>query len=208
MRDGKSYNWTKIGAQVWMAENLDFGDRVSGTDNQMDASITHAEKYCYGDNDANCTTYGGLYSWHTVMALPFTCNSNPVDTEPCNLSIPHHRGICPEGWHVPTQEEWATLDAWVDADNGGFINDEGSSLKSTTLWDSGVGTDAYGWMGLPGGSRYLGRFLSQGYSGGWWSASQHDANNAWYHYLFYGYAYLYENKDESYSGYSLRCIQD
>jgi uncharacterized protein (TIGR02145 family) len=210
-RDSKSYRWTKIGDQVWMAENLDFGTYIAngnGT-NQTDATTTSAQKYCYGDNESNCTTYGGLYQWHTVMALPFSCNSTDVGTAPCIVNTPH-RGICALGWHVPTQEEWTTLEAWVDkANDGAMNNNEGTSLKSTTLWSSGAGTDAYSWNGLPGGNRRDGSFNDQGSRGVWRSASQNSASYAWYRRLGNGYAYLNEFYDyKSNYGFSLRCLQD
>jgi uncharacterized protein (TIGR02145 family) len=194
--------------QVWMAENLDFGNYVVGTANQADVTTISAEKYCYGNDEANCTTYGGLYQWHTVMALPFICNSTNAGTAPCIVDTPH-QGICPEGWHVPTQTDWATLKTWVDNNNGGIAGDEGASLKSTNLWSSGAGTDVYGWSGLPGGSRISGSFSDQGDYGFWWSASQDAASFAWYRYLLHGFAFLHENYDsKSHLGFSLRCLQD
>jgi uncharacterized protein (TIGR02145 family) len=207
---GNIYGIITIGTQTWMAENLNFGTYIangSGT-NQADATTTSAQKYCYGDNAANCETYGGLYQWHTAMALPSSCNSTNAGTAPCIVNTPH-RGLCPEGWHVPTQGEWATLDTRVDSDNGGMINDEGTSLKSTNLWSSGAGTDAYGWSGLPGGYRYNGAFDLRGSGGFWWSASQNNTNDAWSRNLYNGNASLIESSEyKSDNGFSLRCLKD
>ena len=207
----KTYKTVTMGTQVWLAENLNFGTKVAGSAEQTDATNASAQKYCYLDSDVNCTTYGGLYQWHTVMALPYSCNSTITTTTsalPCRTSAVH-RGICPEGWHVPTQAEWATLDSWTDTNNGGATNDEGTSLKSTNLWTSGAGTDAYGWGGLPAGHRYNGSFGDQGYGGYWWSASETDATNAWSRNLGLGYAYLSENGDDkSNGGFSARCLKD
>jgi uncharacterized protein (TIGR02145 family) len=208
-RDGKEYRSVTIGTQTWMAENLDFGIQVAGTADQSDATITSVEKYCYANNEANCDTYGGLYQWHSAMALPFECNSTDAGTGDCIVNTPH-RGICPQGWHVPTRSEWATLGAWVDSANGGSTDDEGNSLKSTNLWSSGgAGTDAYGWSGLPGGYRYNGVFSNQSNDGYWWSGSQYGAYSAWYRSLYFGYGILSEdNYYRSKFGFSLRCLQD
>jgi uncharacterized protein (TIGR02145 family) len=193
-----------------MAENLDFGTYIvngSGT-NQTDATATSAEKYCYGNDEANCTTYGGLYQWHTVMALPYTCNSTNTGTAPCIVDTPH-QGICPEGWYVPTQAEWTTLKTWVDNNNGGDPDDEGTSLKSlSSLWSSGAGTDAYGWSGLPGGGRFDGSYEYQGEQGNWWSASPYNSTGAWYRFLENQVTTLVESDNmKSLVGYPLRCLK-
>jgi uncharacterized protein (TIGR02145 family) len=211
-RDGNIYRTTTIGTQIWMAENLNFGTYVvdGGGTNQADATIANAHKYCYDDNEANCTLFGGLYQWHSAMALPYECNSTDAGMGSCIVNTPH-RGICPEGWHVPTEEEWVTLEDWVNSANVVDNVYAGTSLKSTNLWSSGAGTDAYGWSGLPGGARYKGGFIYQGDYGYWWSASEGDANNAWNRYLRHGvlYATLYGSKYYLKDlGFSLRCLQD
>lgn len=174
-RDGRVYRIVTIGSQTWMAENLNFGTRVDGTSssaNQGNATAYSAQKYCYNDSAQYCETNGGLYQWHTAMAL----TQNFDNASAVGLIRTPHRGICPEGWHIPDTAEWNVLKAWVDSANGGEINDEGQSLKSTTGWPAsyGNGTDAYGFHGLPVGFRdYLSGFLGLG--GGaecWWSATE------------------------------------
>ncbi len=83
-----------------MAENLNIGKMVQGSDDQTDDQ--EIEKYCY-DNDAkNCEEYGGLYQWAEMMKLPSECN-----TKSCADSIkPNHQGICPNGWHLLTYDEF------------------------------------------------------------------------------------------------------
>ena len=83
-----------------MAENLNIGKMVQGSDDQTDDQ--EIEKYCY-DNDAkNCEEYGGLYQWAEMMKLPSECN-----TKSCADSIkPNHQGICPNGWHLLTHDEF------------------------------------------------------------------------------------------------------
>ena len=158
-RDGRVYKCVKIGDQTWMAENLDFGEAITG--DQTHASAVYAQKYCLDNDTANCATYGGLYEWPTAMGL--CAERGEV------IQTPHHRGICPAGWHVPAQEEWQTLVEFVRSPTE---NDAGRALKSKTGWDEqpfctgwnaiypvyclfedvGVnGIDAYEWNALPGG---------------------------------------------------------
>ena len=92
IRDMKSYPTVLLGTQCWMRNNLDFGSFISGTSPQQDNCKT--EKYCYNDEVSNCTVYGGLYQWDELMQYQ---------------AAPSSQGICPPGWHIPTQSEWMTL---------------------------------------------------------------------------------------------------
>lgn len=205
----KNYKTVTMGTQVWMAENLDFGSTVSGSLVQVNDSNSNVQKYCYDDLDSNCTIYGGLYQWHTAMALPLHCNGTSTDTVNCDVNTPH-QGICPSGWHLPTKDEWATLAAWVDTENGGNSNDETTSLKSKELWlvVAQNGTDAYGWSAFPGGYRSNNDFIFQGYSAFWWSSSQ-DAAGAWMCIVDDGEPELGIGfRDKAYFGVSVRCLMD
>ncbi|MEI7813122.1 MAG: FISUMP domain-containing protein, partial [Ignavibacteria bacterium] len=89
---GKTYHTVQIGSQCWLKENLDVGTMVNGSRNQINNGTT--EKYCYDDKPSNCATYGGLYQWDEAMAYSTT---------------PGSKGICPTGWHIPTDAEYQTL---------------------------------------------------------------------------------------------------
>ena len=102
---GKDYNTVLISNQCWLKENLDIGTRLNGSANSLDNGII--EKYCYNNDPANCTTYGGLYQWEEAMQY--------VTTEGA-------KGICPTGWHLPTLAEFTTLNLTVSGD--------GNSLKA------------------------------------------------------------------------------
>ena len=209
-RDGREYGYRGIGRQVWMTENLDFGEPVEGSALQANASESLAQKYCPFDADSNCIAYGGLYQWHTAMALPEVCDNAPTGTAPC-LVDSVHRGICPQGWHVPTRAEWQQLEEWVDALTDGPIDDEGSSLKSAAGWlgTPGNGTDLVGFAGLPGGNRNGGLYYSLGAFGYWWTASEIDATFAGYRYLFGNFNLLVDGVNfKSNYGFSLRCLRD
>ena len=91
-RDNKVYPTVQIGAQCWMASNLNFGLAIANTIHQADNCF--AEKYCYNGTLANCNQYGGLYQWDEMMKFDDT---------------PAGQGLCPSGWHVPTETDWTTL---------------------------------------------------------------------------------------------------
>ena len=188
-----------------MAENLNFGTRVSGTNDQGNATSTSAQKYCYSNNESNCTTYGGLYQWHTATAQNKTCDNNS-----CSLTS-KHRGICPSGWHLPSRSEWSTLNSYVDSNNGGSSNDAGKSLKSKNLWNSGAGTDAFGWTGLPAGNRGTsGSFGHRGSDGYWWVAAQAGATFGWTRDLYSSSNSFTESNTSGpkTGGFSVRCVKD
>lgn len=90
--NNKSYPTVSIGTQCWLAINLDYGQRINGSEIQTDNCTT--EKYCYNDNATNCSSNGGLYQWDELMNY---------DQATSNL------GICPPGWHVPSESDWTIL---------------------------------------------------------------------------------------------------
>ncbi len=150
-RDGKSYNTVQIGTQCWMAENLNIGTAImNGTNNQTNNGII--EKYCYNNDINNCNTYGGLYQWNEAMQY---------------VTTPSPQGICPSGWHIPSDDEWKTLEMHLgmpqsDADAtgwrlGGLV---GGQLKErgTTHWASpnNIWNPDSGFLALPGGARIYG----------------------------------------------------
>ncbi|MBR1746471.1 MAG: hypothetical protein IJ734_11025 [Fibrobacter sp.] len=125
---GQTYNYVRIGTQTWMAENLNYD-----IGNNM----------CYKNDPANCTAYGRMYKWATVVGkTEAECGYG----NSCDLpSTGHVQGICPEGWHVPRRAEVETL---VEAAGGDDF--AGKALKATSTWSDyenngkvyGNGTDA------------------------------------------------------------------
>jgi len=101
---GITYHTVQIGNQCWMQENINLGTMIDGTLEQKNNGMV--EKFCYDDLESNCSEYGGLYQWAEAMqylnGASNTSDWNPVPTGPV-------RGICPAGWHIPTNDEWCTL---------------------------------------------------------------------------------------------------
>ena len=191
-RDGKTYKTTTIGEQTWMAENLNYET---------------ANSYC-NDNDAsNCTKYGRFYTWAAAMDSVGTWSTNGKGCGYNKICSPTYpvRGVCPEGWHLPTQTEWNTLFTAV-----GGQSTAGNMLKSTNGWNSsGNGTDAYSFSALPAGYRYYdGSYYYEGDIAAFWSSTEYDnyyAYNMGLHYDSDG-AILYNNYMGF--GFSVRCVKD
>lgn len=186
-RDGKSYNTIKIGTQCWMAENLNIGTMVQGTTNQLENGII--EKYCSGNNAANCDVFGGLYQWSEMMQYS---------------SIPGGQGICPSGWHIPTDVEWCLLEQAVDptitcSSTGWRGIDGGTNLKQG---------GSSGFEGLLGGTRYIdGTFPSFGIQGSFWSSTL-SGPNASYRGLINSNSKVLRDFYGVSNGFSLRCVKD
>ena len=102
--DGNIYGTIQIGSQCWMRHNINVGTTVlcngaGGTSCATTPSNDNAiEKWCYNNTTSYCTTYGGFYSWAEAMQLPAICDSTDCSAQ---VQTPH-RGICPSGFHIPT----------------------------------------------------------------------------------------------------------
>jgi uncharacterized protein (TIGR02145 family) len=192
-RDGQTYKTVKIGAQWWMAENLNF---VTGNSGCGGGS---------GTTEGNCETYGRLYSWAAAMGKSEEqCGYGHECDLASASSATFIRGVCPDGWHVPTQSEWSDLFAAV----GGKSN-AGKVLKSQTDWyNGGNGSDAYGFAARPAGSYGDGRFSGEGNHADFWSSTENGSYGAYDMYLTYARvsAHLYTN-DKDYR-HSVRCVKD
>jgi uncharacterized protein (TIGR02145 family) len=176
----------------WMTENLNIGTMINGVNNMANNSII--EKYCYNNDATNCATYGGLYQWDEMMQYTTTEGT---------------RGICPVGWHLPTDAEWTALEAALPSP------DEGSRLAgNAALWfDGGLDQSIYfgtsGFAALPAGFRGIGgSFLGQGDSAIFWSSAQTGASDTGYRYLFYLNSDVDQGSFNKVLGFSVRCLQD
>jgi uncharacterized protein (TIGR02145 family) len=213
---GGGFKTVKIGNQTWMAENLNYevkGSKCGGT------NLMESEESFYlleDENTENCDKYGRLYKWATAMALPSDCNDKS-----CASQISEkHKGICPSGWHIPSNADWNVLMKFVDpscSDNSDCAG-AGTKLKTTSGWEktlfegkSGNGTDDYGFAALPGGEGYSGGdFRGVGNSATWWSASE-GSSAVFYTYIrsmsnLYGKVSWYESPKVHF--FSIRCIQN
>ena len=211
--DGNSYNTVSIGAQCWMRKNLTTTHYKNGIpvtlyypDNSgWTGNTTGARSYYSSDSSTNKPIYGALYNWYAVN------NAN---------------GLCPTGWHVPSHNEWTTLEKAVCTSTtcssdfpydtitvGWRGTNEGIKLKEagTVHWTNhaNVGTNTSGFTALPGGNRGTdGSFASVGTNGHWWLAPEYDASTAWYRFLYYSSASVYQDLASKAQGFSVRCVKD
>ena len=177
----------QIGNQTWTSINLDVttyrnGDAIPQVQNGIDWANLSTGAWCYYENNtANSSSYGKLYNWYAV--------NDP-------------RGLAPEGFHIPTKEEWTIL---IDYLGGTY--EAGTKMKSTTGWqNNGNGSNTSGFSGLPGGKRD-GGFFNIGSFGNWWSSSVY-TSTAWSGSLSFngGHAVIYTYLKVS--GFSVRCLKD
>jgi len=169
-RDGQEYTTLLLGTQCWMGENLNIGVQILS--NVVPTNNDTIEKCCYNNNAAYCDTLGGLYRWDEMMGYELTEGV---------------QGVCPDGWHVPDDGEWKTLElflgmdqAQVDLNNTWRGTDEGTQLKvggssgfeallsgkasSTGTFSYGPGTSnpyEYYWTSTEAGSNGMRRCLRQ-----------------------------------------------
>ena len=194
--DGNAYNVVQVGNQCWMLQNLktsrfrngqligelqDSASWRSIYDNNLSTS-----SWCYyGENASMNNTYGKLYNW---------------------LAASDSRGLCPSGWHVPTNSDWDELVSTV----GGEPN-AGMALKSVNLWtEPNNGTNSSGWTGVPGGGRSpIGGFSDDfGTYGTWWSATEYDNTMAHHRMTTNDMAEFIDVYNRKEFGHSVRCLKD
>ena len=190
--DGNVYNVVTIGNQCWMAENLKTTKYRNGSPipgNLSDASwsnTTIGAQADYNNDVANTAIYGKLYNWYAV--------ADPA-------------GLCPTGWHVPSDSEWTILANFLGGDSVA-----GGKMKAVSpLWASpNTGaTNSSGFSGLPGGGRnYAGTYNDGGSIGNWWSSTQNSSSNAWGRYLSYPSGNVYRYSANKRGGFTVRCVRD
>ena len=199
--DGNTYNTVTIGTQVWMADNLattkyrnNSGIPNVTSDALWIAATTPA--YCWYNNDiGNKTAYGAMYNW-------FTVNTG---------------NLCPTGWHVPTDDEFVTMEEYLGLNPANAYDwtwrgtDQGTQMKNTFGWNaSGNGTNTSGFTALPGGYRYVatGTFNDVGNIAYFWTASEVDAATSLYRRLDYNQTGIYRSGVEKQAGKYVRCVKN
>ena len=217
-RDGQTYKTVKIGTQTWMAENLNYAYTGVPYRYERDNEVytSDSTSWCYNNVPANCTKYGRFYTWAAAMDSVGEWSTNDKGCGfdvVCSPTYPV-RGVCPEGWHLPTVAEFKALFTAVggtqDAKNEVLWNNVGKMLKSISGWkSSGNGTDAYAFSALPAGIKYNDRnFSFEGYLAYFWSSTEYDSYNAYYMYLDGNDDDVYLGNRYKNYGFSVRCVKD
>jgi len=202
--DGNEYPTVLIGDQCWMKENLkttkykDESPIPNVEDANAWANLTTGAYAWYENDNTWENKYGAMYNWYAV--------DDP-------------KGLCPTGWHVPSEDEWTILTSYINGYNNGYklkscrqVNSPLGGECNTTehpRWDESVvyGADQFGLSLLPGGSREPpGYFMSIGSIGYWW-ASTYDLDAAWFAHIGNGNS-LFITDTNPKRGYSVRCLKD
>jgi uncharacterized protein (TIGR02145 family) len=207
--DNYGYPTVLIGEQCWFAENLrttayQNGDAIpAGLDDENWQATTEGAAVVYGAGSSDCegtspdidpcddtqtlAAYGRMYNWFAVNDA---------------------RGLCPSGWHTPTNGEWTALEGFISGQ--GFSGSAGSALKSNSGWmDNGNGTDDFGFSALPGGFRSNsdGGFSAAGAGGFFWTSTP-SGGDASTRILYNNFAVIITFINDPHRGFSVRCLQD
>jgi uncharacterized protein (TIGR02145 family) len=196
------YESVRIGNQEWMTRNLDVdrfrnGDiipHVESDEEWKKAGENSQPAWCYYDNDPeNGKKYGKLYNWYAVNDI---------------------RGLAPEGFHVPTDEEWTILETFLGGDD--FADHKMKSVEGWVDWEdedgelqNGNGDNSSGFNVLPGGYRNDdGSFFSIRFIAFFWSATESVSSYAWSRSLISNNGFVFRYLDDKRNGFSFRCLRD
>jgi uncharacterized protein (TIGR02145 family) len=208
--DGNFYPSIIINGQEWMQKNLAVAKYRNGdsipTGLISTWEVTTSGAYAIYNNDAlKNNTYGKLYNWYATIDA---------------------RGLCPMGWHVPSDTEWIAIINYLDPNAIGgdqIFNVAGAKMKSTGTVEDGDGlwyspneqaTNESGFSGLPGGYRYgSDNYIDAGVNGSWWSSTEVDytdvnSTDAWYREIGYSASGIYRSNTNKQVGFSVRCVRD
>jgi len=232
--DDKTYQTVAIGKQCWLKQNLDVGTMLTSSATLPDDSElpnpdypSTVQKWCYESKPENCKLIGAFYTWAEAMALPAACNSSNSDG--CLSKyfggsgwIGYRRGICPAGWHIPSDCEWQIMVRQLDPTTE-------AAQPNTNCYSSGQTSmeldSNYGWTGtkisqqamrldglnLSLAGRIMTAMGSDGLAsyGSFWTASQFNSKMAWRRTIIVTNAKM--SRDEAYKdtvGLSVRCVKD
>jgi uncharacterized protein (TIGR02145 family) len=199
--DGRTYDLVEIGGQCWFADNLatdqySNGDPIATGLDFTEWQNTTQGSYSFYDNNLGLEAlYGKLYNWYAV-------NDN--------------RGLCPIGWHVPTDCEWMYLESNLGMGNdlleleGWRGTNQGGALKSTSNWqlpNTGA-TNSSGFTALPGGFRSIDQYSNGGNFAIFWAQNNFNELNSFVRVLYFVNADIYRGYQENWFGHSVRCLRD
>ena len=186
LHEGYWYNTTSIGGQCWFSENVRYLPEVSPSVEGSDA-VPHAYVYGYEGNQVDVAKYTLNYHQFGVLY---------------NFPAVVQWDLCPNGWHVPTDEEWTAMTSSLGSEVFAGI------MMKANFGVPWGGTNLSGFSGLPGGARsFYAYFLDAGSTGYWWSSSPY-GSYAWYRYLSVDGESVYRSSNLQRDGFSVRCVRD
>ena len=192
------YRTVQIGNQCWFKENINVGNKIIGSINQSNNNVI--EKYCYFNEIGKCAVYGGLYQWNEMMQYS---------------TSPGAQGICPAGWHIPTDAEWCVLTQYIDQTVncntvGWSGTDIGNKMKVTEGWGYfDEGNNISGFTGIPAGSRSTsGWFHFLGSYAIFYTSTSTDPYSAIYRKIGSNNEQISRYTPFKQYGYSVRCLKN
>ena len=198
--NGLTYKAVQIGDQVWMAENLKTKSEDWGYYTEDDVFKYVDSSFCYNNDESYCAKYGRLYRWAAAVGK----SKDECGREhECSLPSGNIRGICPEGWHLPSKAEWESLFAAVGGDS--LV---GTMLKSKSGWDNnGNGLDAFAFSVLPVGDRLLsGESRNEGIDAHFWTSTED--SKGWAYAVTFALPYVIIGINIKDYAFSVRCVKD
>ena len=207
--DGNIYNTVQIGTQCWTKENLKVSKYNDGTTIPLDTSggasgngtgqiwslMTIGARSIFNHSQTNLSTYGYLYNYYAAKGIAATGNTS-------------YKNLCPNGWHIPSKEEWVALITFLGGERVAF-----GKMKSigTTYWPSPntLATNESGFSAIPGGNRnHDGTFVGIRSSADFWSVTEYNTNNAWSNWLLDSNSRVLWYDSFKGIGNSVRCLTD
>ena len=211
-RDGKTYTTAILGEQVWMSENLNYGDYIKELEDSTQF-LNSKEKFCPDNYNSSCNLEGGLYQWHSAMGFPADCSKS---ASLCNkqISTDEHQGICMDGWHLPKSDEWNELAIYL-----GGVNIAGDLMKDferDTDWLTDTDHSAQivlmnqpSFLAITAGFRYYKGGLRNREGGAYfWEASEHDDDEARYRFISRHFGELDDYFYWKSGAFSVRCVKN
>jgi uncharacterized protein (TIGR02145 family) len=195
-----------IGTQCWMKENLNVGTMINNANNQSNNNII--EKFCYNNLESYCSVYGGLYQWNELMGYATSSAANPSGRQ----------GICPTGWHVPSDAEWCQLETFLDAtvncsnffwegvNIGGSLKESGTihwSVPNTGATNSsGFTALPAGYINFPGAPANINNYTY------FMTSTENDPMQSIYHVLWFNSQQIDRAYFIKQMGFSNRCVKN
>ena len=214
--EGNTYNTVKIGEQCWMKENLrttHYSDGTSIPQGGNTTSTTAPYYYNYSIFGVTLETRGYLYNWPAIMHGASSSNANPSNVQ----------GICPTGWHLPSDAEFTQLTDYLggvpEYQCGGSSSNIAKSLAATTGWSSNNGdctvgnnlstNNITGFTAFPSGNFGGSSYLNAGQKAFFWSSTVgSNSNSALYRTMYYDESVFYQKSYSKSTGFSVRCLRD
>ncbi|MCU0473316.1 MAG: T9SS type A sorting domain-containing protein [Bacteroidales bacterium] len=204
--DGNNYPVVEISTQVWMAKNIKATKYTDGTSipfintDSLWSKLTATDTaYCYYNNDVNnADLYGALYTWAAAMNGAASSAASPSGIQ----------GICPIGWHLPSDAEWTILTTFLNGESsaGGKLKETGTEHWNTP--NTGA-TNETGFTALAGGQHAPGiPSTSMGTNGFWLSSTENFKDYVWFRWLSNSAINVYRSSDMTSFGRSVRCVKD